>query len=165
MRSWAIQIGSGVTFTPSKNLTSSPVQLTHPGPTHTPCRVPHPRPTCACICPHTDPSKCPGTFPLSARPYVQCTHMPCRVSHLRPTRVMRPISAHWPVRATARVGSDTICNTLPTKAAPPNPSVGVSTRTHSTLLTLLSSLRVKGLTRGCYGWWIKTYKLAPPLLN
>jgi hypothetical protein len=40
--------------------------------THTPCRVPHPRPTRACICPHTDPSKCPGTFPLSARPYVQC---------------------------------------------------------------------------------------------
>jgi hypothetical protein len=57
------------------------------------------------------------------------------------------------------------CNTLPTKAAPPSPSVGASTRTHSTLLTLSSSLRVKGLTRGWYGWWTKAYKLAPPLLN
>jgi hypothetical protein len=103
--------------TPSKNSTSSSVQLTRPVPTHTPCRVPYPRPTRACICPHTDPSKCPGTFPLSARPYVQC----------------RPI-----------------CH-APTKAAPPSPSVGASTRTHSTLLTLSSSLRVKGLTRGWYG--------------
>jgi hypothetical protein len=58
-----------------------------------------------------------------------------------------------------------VCNTLSTKAAPPNPSVGASTRTHSTLLTLSSSLRVKGLTRGWYGWWTKPYKLAPPLLN
>jgi hypothetical protein len=57
------------------------------------------------------------------------------------------------------------CNTLPTKAAPPNPSVGASTHTHSTLLTLLSSLHVKELTRGWYGWWTKAYKLAPPLLN
>jgi hypothetical protein len=38
------------------------------------------------------------------------------------------------------------CNTLPTKVAPPNPSVGASTRTHSTLFTLSSSLCVKGLT-------------------
>jgi hypothetical protein len=43
------------------------------------------------------------------------------MSHLRPTRDMRPMPARWPVRATARVGSDTICNTLPTKATPPNP--------------------------------------------
>jgi hypothetical protein len=57
------------------------------------------------------------------------------------------------------------CNTPPTKAAPPNPFVEASTRTHSTLLTLSSSLRVKGLTRGCYGWWTKFYKLAPPFLN
>jgi hypothetical protein len=57
---------------PSKNPTSSSVQLTRPVPTHTPCRVPHPRATRTCICPHTDPRKCPGTFPLSARPYVQC---------------------------------------------------------------------------------------------
>jgi hypothetical protein len=41
--------------------------------------------------------------------------------------------------------------TLPTKAAPPNPSVGADTRTHSTLLTLSSLLLVKGLTRGWYG--------------
>jgi hypothetical protein len=58
-----------------------------------------------------------------------------------------------------------LCNTLLTKAAPSNPSVGVSTRTHSTLLTLSSSLRVKGLTQRCYGSWTKAYKLAPPLLN
>jgi hypothetical protein len=57
------------------------------------------------------------------------------------------------------------CNTLPTKAAPPSPSVGANTRTHSTLLTLSSSLRVKGLTQWWYGWWTKAYKLAPPLLN
>jgi hypothetical protein len=55
-------------------------------------------------------------------------------------------------------------NTLPTKAAPPSSSVGASARTHSTLLTLSSSLRVKGLTRGCYSWWTKANKLAPPLL-
>jgi hypothetical protein len=58
-----------------------------------------------------------------------------------------------------------LCNTTPTKAAPPSPSVGASTRTHSTLLTLSSSLCVKGLTRGCYGWWTKPYKFAPPFLN
>jgi hypothetical protein len=57
------------------------------------------------------------------------------------------------------------CNTLPTKAAPPSPFVGASTHTHITLLTLSSSLCVKGLTRGWYGWWTKAYKLAPPLLN
>jgi hypothetical protein len=56
------------------------------------------------------------------------------------------------------------CNTPPTKAAPPSPSVGASTRTHSTLLTLSSSLCVKGLTRGWYGWWTKAYELAPALL-
>jgi hypothetical protein len=70
--SWAIQIGPGVTFTPLKEPTSSSVQLTCPVSTHTPCRVPHPRPTRACICPHTDSSKCPGTFPFSARPYASC---------------------------------------------------------------------------------------------
>jgi hypothetical protein len=53
------------------------------------------------------------------------------------------------------VGSDTICNTPPTKVAPPSPFVGASTRIHNTLLTLSCSLRVKGLTRGCYGWWTK----------
>jgi CRISPR/Cas system-associated endoribonuclease Cas2 len=42
--------------------------------------------------------------------------------------------------------------TPPTNAALPSPSVGAGTRTHSTLLTLSSSLRVKGLTRGWYGW-------------
>jgi hypothetical protein len=57
-----------------------------------------------------------------------------------------------------------VYNTPPTKAALPSPSVGASTRTHSTLLTLSSSLRVKGLTRGWYGWWTKAYKLAPALL-
>jgi hypothetical protein len=35
---------------------------------------------------------------------------------------------------------------------PPSPSVGPDTYTHSTLLTLSSSLRVKGLTGGWYGW-------------
>jgi hypothetical protein len=67
---------------PSKNPTSSSVQLTRPLPTHTPCHVPRPRPTCACICLHTDPSKCPGTFLLSARPYVQCRpicHVVCPI--------------------------------------------------------------------------------------
>jgi hypothetical protein len=44
-----------------------------------------------------------------------------------------------------RVGEGTY-NTPATKAAPPSPSVGASTRTHSTLLTLSSSLRVKGFT-------------------
>jgi hypothetical protein len=57
------------------------------------------------------------------------------------------------------------CNTPPTKAALPNPSVGASTRTHSTLLTFSSSLRVKGLTWvvwlvGCRvfytDWWGRT---------
>jgi hypothetical protein len=50
-------------------------------------------------------------------------------------------------------------NTPATKTAPPNPSVGASTGTHSTLLSLSSSLRVKGLTRECYGWWTKAYQL------
>jgi hypothetical protein len=53
----------------------------------------------------------------------------------------------------------------PTKVAPPSPSVGASTHTPNTLLTHSASLRVKGLTRGCFGWWTKAYKLAPPLLN
>jgi hypothetical protein len=44
-----------------------------------------------------------------------------------------------------------LCNTLPTKTAPPSPSVGASTRTHSTLLTLSPLLRVEGLTQGWYG--------------
>jgi hypothetical protein len=57
---------------PSNNLTSSWVQLTRPVPTHTSCRVPHPRPTHVCICPHTDPSQCPGSPPPSTQPYVQC---------------------------------------------------------------------------------------------
>ena len=57
------------------------------------------------------------------------------------------------------------CNTLSSKAAPPNPAIGVGTRTHITLLTLSSSLRVKGSTRRCYGWGTKAYKLASPLLN
>jgi hypothetical protein len=68
---------------PSKNPTSSSVQLTRPVSAHTPYRVPHPRPTRASICPHTDQSKCPGTFPLSARPYVQCRpifHVVCPIS-------------------------------------------------------------------------------------
>jgi hypothetical protein len=57
------------------------------------------------------------------------------------------------------------CNTPPTKATLPRPFVGASTHTHSTLLTLSSLLRVKGLTQACYGWWTTAYKLAPPLLN
>jgi hypothetical protein len=57
------------------------------------------------------------------------------------------------------------CNTPPTKVVPSSPSVGASTRTHSTMLTLSSSLHVKGLARVCYGWWTKTYKLVAPLLN
>jgi hypothetical protein len=105
---------------PLKNLTSSSVQLTHPVPTHTPCRVPHPKPTRACICPHTDPSKCLGTFPLRARPYVQCRpichdvgpipgpHAPCapcsltdpyappRESALIPFVTPRPPKPHHP---------------------------------------------------------------------
>jgi hypothetical protein len=75
------------------------------------------------------------------------------------------ICPHTDPHTIARVGSDTICNTPPTKAAPPSPSVGAGTHTHSTLVTLSSSLCVKGLTRGCYGWWTKTYKLAAPLLK
>jgi hypothetical protein len=68
---------------PSNNPMSSSVQLTRQVPTHTPCRVPHSRLTRTCICPHTDPSKCPGTFPLIARPYVQCRpicHAVCPIS-------------------------------------------------------------------------------------
>jgi hypothetical protein len=68
---------------PSKNPTSSSVQLTRPVPNHMPYCVPHPRPTRACICPHTDRSKCPETFPLSARPYIQCRpicHVVCPIS-------------------------------------------------------------------------------------
>jgi hypothetical protein len=86
-RSWATHgpsnLGRVWHSPPSKNPMSSSVQLTRIVPTHTPCRVPHPRPTRACICPHTDPSKCPGTFPLSARPYVQCRpicHAVCPIS-------------------------------------------------------------------------------------
>jgi hypothetical protein len=64
---------------PSKNPASSSVQLTCSVPTHTPCRLPHPRPTRVCICPHTDPIKCPGTFPLNALPYISADPyaMPC----------------------------------------------------------------------------------------
>jgi hypothetical protein len=163
--SWAIQIGPGVTFTPLKE-PDVLVDPTHPSSADSyamPCAPSQAQR--ACICPHTDSSKYPGTFPLSAQPYVQCRpicHVVCPISG---PCAMRPMSAHWPVRATARVGPDTICNTLPTKAAPPSPFVGASTRTHSTLLTLSSPLRVKGLTRGWYGWWTKAYKLAPPLLK
>jgi hypothetical protein len=64
-------------------------------------------------------------------------------------------SPQWWAVTGAGKGSDTRdfsgCNT------PPSPSVGTSTRTHSTRLTLLSSLRVKGLTRGCYGCWTKAH--------
>jgi hypothetical protein len=56
---------TGCDIHPPKNPTSSSIQLTRLVPTHTPCRVPHPRPTRACICPHTDPRKCPGTSPLT----------------------------------------------------------------------------------------------------
>jgi hypothetical protein len=81
---------------PSNNPTSSSVQLTRPVPTHTPCRVSHPRPTCVCICPHTDPSKCPGTFLLShdctssADPY----GMPCDPSqpHVRHALYVRTLT-------------------------------------------------------------------------
>jgi hypothetical protein len=86
----------GVTFTPSENPTSSSVQLTRPMPTHTPCRVPHPRPTRACICSHTDPSKCLGTFPLSARSYIQCRpicHAVCPIqTHTRHAHYVRTLT-------------------------------------------------------------------------
>jgi hypothetical protein len=82
LRSWAThgpsKLGRVWHSPPSKNPTSSSVQLTRPVPTHTSCGVPHPKPTRACICPHTDP-----TFPLSARPYVQCwsiCHAVCPIS-------------------------------------------------------------------------------------
>jgi hypothetical protein len=121
--------------------------LTHPVPTHMPCCASHLRPTHACICPHTNPRKCPGMFPFSARLYVQCwpiCHAVCNVAHLRPTRAMRPMPAHGPICATARVGSNTICNTPPTKAAPPNPSEGRG-RVHigSTLIPFVTPLPPK----------------------
>jgi hypothetical protein len=86
-------VGSDIHPPPSKNPTSSSVQLTRPVPTHTPCRVPHPKPTRARICPHTDPSKCPGTLPLSARPYVQCRpicHAMCPISGPHAPCALRP---------------------------------------------------------------------------
>jgi hypothetical protein len=117
----------------SKNPTSSSVQLTRPVPTLTPCRVTHPRPTHACICPHTEPSKCPGTFPSSARPYVQCRpicHAVCPISgpHV-PCALCPHIDSYTQLRGLALIPFVT----LPTKAAPPSPYVGASTRTHSTL--------------------------------
>jgi hypothetical protein len=78
---------------PSKNPTSLSVQLTRPVSTHTPCRVSHPRPTRTCICPQTNPSKCPGTFPLSVRPYVQCgpiCHVVCPLSGPHAPRALCP---------------------------------------------------------------------------
>jgi hypothetical protein len=85
----------GVTFNPpppAKNPTSSSVQLTHLLKTHMSCRASHPKPTRACICPHTDPSKCSGMFPLSAGPYDLCRrHMAWRVSYRRTICVMRPM--------------------------------------------------------------------------
>jgi hypothetical protein len=77
----------------------------------------------------------------SADPYA----MPCVPSqaHMRHVHYARTLTHTLNRDDTI---CNTICNTPPTKAAPPNPSVGVSTRTHSTLLTLSSSLRVKGLT-------------------
>lgn len=63
------------------------------------------------------------------------------------TCAMRPMPAHWLVRATARVGSNTTGNTMSFKAGLPNLSVGVGMCTHSTLLTHSSSLHVTGLTR------------------
>jgi hypothetical protein len=78
----AIQIGPGVTFTPLKE----PDVLV--GPTHPSNADPYAMP-CApsqahthSICPHIDPSKCPGTFPLNARLYVQCRpicHVVCPI--------------------------------------------------------------------------------------
>jgi hypothetical protein len=88
---------------PSNNPTSSCIQLTRPLPTHTSSRVPHPRSTHACICPHTDPSQCPWSFPLSTQPHVQCWPICHAVSRLRPTCTMHPMLAHWLASGGARI--------------------------------------------------------------
>ena len=93
-------------------------------------------------------------------------HMPCRVSLTRPTRVMRHMSAHWPVRDAQPRGSALIPFVTPRpQHHTARPFRGASPLTHSISLTLSSSLRVKGSTRRCYGWRTKAYKLTPLLLN
>ena len=85
--------------------------------------------------------KHPGTFPLDARPYVQCRrHMPRGLALIQfvTPRPQRRIAQHFR---------------------------GASLLTHIISLTLSFSLRVKGLTQKCYGWKLKAYKLAPALLN
>jgi hypothetical protein len=129
-----------------------------------PCRVSHLDPHAPCvICSHTDPY--PGTSPLSARSHVQCRrHMPCRVSHPG-LHAPCAICPHTDPYAQPR-GSTLIPFVTPIlQSRTALPFQGASPHTHSTLLTLSFSLRVKGSTRRCHGWRIKVYKLAPPLLN
>jgi hypothetical protein len=145
--SWATQIGPGVAFTPPQRTrrprrSNSPIQCQPIR--HVVCPIPDPHAhayvrtlTRANV---QEPSLLAHDFTSSADPYV----MACVPSqaHTRHAAYVRTL-----IRTpTVRVGSDTICNTLPTKAAPPSPFVGASTRTQSTLLTLSSSLHVKGLT-------------------
>jgi len=107
--------------------------------------------------------KCPGTFPLGARPHVQCRrHMPCRVSLPGHTRAICP---HTDPYAQPRGSALMPFVTPRPQRRTTQPFRGASPLTHSTSLTLSSSLRVKGSTRRCYGWRTKAYKLAPPLLN
>jgi hypothetical protein len=72
-----------------------------------------------------------------------------------------------PRSRVARVdATNTICNTpRPKLLIWPSSTRGMSLHMHSTSLTLLSSLHVKGLTWRCYVWNNKAYKLAFTLLN
>jgi hypothetical protein len=164
--SWAIQIGPGVTFTP-------PQRTRRPRRSNSPVQC---RPIRHVVCPIPGPHAHAYVRTLTQANVLE----PSLLAHDRTSSADRyamfcvPSQAHTrhaPYVRTltrtrnTRVGSDTICNTLPTKAALLGPSVGASTHTHSTLLTLSSSLRVKGLTRGWYGQWTKPYKLAPPFFN
>jgi hypothetical protein len=145
--SWATQIGPGVTFTPLQRTrhprrSNSPVQCQPIR--HVVCPTPGPH-AHAYVSTLTranvqEPSLLAHDFTSSADPYViACVPSQAHTCHAPYVRTLTRTPS-------VRVGSDTICNTPPTKAAPPSPFVGVSTRTQSTLLTLSSSLRVKGLT-------------------
>jgi hypothetical protein len=115
------------------------------------------------ICPHTEPYT--RTSPLSARSHAQCwRHMPCCVSQQGPHGPCA-ICPHTDPYVQPR-GSALIPFVTSRPPTPHSPAFrGAGPHTRSTLFTLSFSLRVKGSTRRCYGCRIKTYKLAPSLLN
>lgn len=157
-------IGLDVRYTPSNNLMSPSSN----SPAHVTRRVSHPSPTCV-ICLHPDPGKCPRTFPLSARLYVQCQHhISCHVLTGPHTLSALCLQTDAYVQPWESVLIPLVTPRL-LKTHQPTLLWWVGTSTHNTFITFFVlglSLRIKGVTRRFYCWFTKTYnKFASPLLN